>query len=119
MSTSSVSRIEKITHNNKKDNTQRLYALVINYPHKKSITLINHIEYGFIFDGILNQAILNIFERKNIHPEYYHSPEQILNMLPEQRAKLLLQDDFSSLDQLQKYCEENFVDIISIYELLG
>lgn len=114
----SVNRIETLTHYNKKNSTQRLYALVLNYPHKKEITLINHIEYGFIFDGILNQAMLNIFERKNIHPEYHYSSEELLNMLSEQRAKLLVQNDFSSLEQLNTYCDENFIDIISTYELM-
>lgn len=115
----STSRIESITKNNKKNHTQRLYALEMNYPHKKEITLINHIEYGFIFDGIINQAILNIFERKNIHPEYYHSHQEILDMLPEQRAKLLAQNEFSSIEQLQTYCENNHIDIISVFPLMG
>lgn len=114
---SSGNHIENTVKSN--HNVERLYALCLTYPHKQEICLINHIEYGFIFDGILNQAILNIFERKNFHPEYYHSSEEILTMLPEQRAKLLIQNEFSSLAQLYVYCEKNNIDIISVYELIA
>lgn len=118
MSTSSVSRIERISSQNKKNHTTRQYVLVIQYPHKKDISLINHIEYGFIFDGIVNQSLLNIFERKNIHPEYYHSHEDILLMSEDQRARLLTTEQFTSLGQLETYCLDNYVDIISVYTVI-
>lgn len=117
MSTSSLSRIERITSDNKKNHATRQYALIRQYPHKNDISLINHIEYGFIFDGIINQALLNIFERKNIHPEYYHSNEDILAMSQEARAKLLITEEFTNFEQLNKYCLDNYVDIISIYKI--
>lgn len=114
-----VKNIERMAQENKKHDLQRLYALEVNYPHKTDISLINHIEYGFIYDGIVNQALLNIFERKDIHPEYYHTPEDILKMSSEQRAALLITSEFSSRQQLEKYCIENYVDIISYYTING
>ena len=110
-----VSRIGRITSENKKNNSILQYVLEIEYPHKKNISLINHIEYGFIFDGIMNQAVLNIFERKNIHPEYFYSNLEILSMSEDQRAKLLATQDFENNEQLNKYCLDNYVHVVSTY----
>lgn len=114
-----VSRIGRITSENKKNNSILQYVLEIEYPHKKNISLINHIEYGFIFDGIVNQAILNIFERKNVHPEYYHSNSEILSMSEDERAKLLANQDFETNEQLEQYCSDNYVHIVAYYKAKG
>ena len=112
-----VKNIERIANENKKHDLRRLYALEVKYPHKIDFSLINHIEFGFIHDGIVNQALLNIFERKDIHPEYYYSQEKILKMSEQERAALLNTAEFSNKEQLEKYCLENYVDIISYYRV--
>lgn len=111
------SRLERTAKDHKKNDLRRLYALEIIHPHKVDISLINHIEYGFIYDGIVNQALLNIFEVKNIHPQYYHTHDEILTMSPQERAALLNTHEFSSRVQLEKYCLHNYVDIISYYSI--
>lgn len=112
-----VKNIERMAKENKKHDLRRLYALEVKYPHKTDFSLINHIEFGFIHDAIVNQALLHIFDRKDIHPEYYYSQDQILNMSAKERATLLNTSEFSNKEQLEKYCLENYVDIISTYTI--
>jgi hypothetical protein len=113
---SAVSRIERISHELKKNPISRLYLLLVESPKGQYSCLINPTEWGFIYDGIINPPLRNILLQKDIYLEYLHTPEEYLAMTPEQRALSIAQKTFTSTESLDKYCLKHNIDIINIFK---
>jgi hypothetical protein len=112
---SSVSRLERHAAENKKHPYSRLYSITLHSPRGTYLSLIKDTEWGFIFDGIMNPPLHNIFKEKDIYLEHTHTIEEVLAMSNDERALVLAQETFNSQDTFQLYCEENNIEIIDNY----
>lgn len=109
---SAVSKIERITTENNKNPYQRLYLLTLAIERGDFYSLINHIEWSFIHDGIINAAVHNVFNKKDIYLEDIYTKEEFLDMTPKQRAFAIFQPIFDTKKELNIYCVSNNTDII-------
>jgi hypothetical protein len=112
---STVSLLERYAAENKKNPYSRLYSITLNSPRGTYFSLIKDTEWGFIFDGIMNPPLHNIFKEKDIYLEYTHTIEEVLAMSQDERALFLAQETFNDKDSFQLYCVENNIDIIDNY----
>lgn len=112
---SSVSRLERHSAENKKNPYSRLYSITLHSPRGTFFSLLKHTEWGFIFDGIMNPPLHNIFKEKEVYLEHTHSIEEVLAMSQDERALVLAQETFNSEDSFQLYCEENNIEVIDNY----
>lgn len=112
---STVSRLERHAAENKKNPYHRMYSLTLHSPRGTFFTLLKDAEWGFIFDGIMNPTLHNIFKEKEIYLEYTYTVDEVLSMTPDQRALVVAQETFNSLENFYQYCLDNNTDIISNY----
>jgi len=112
---STVSRLERHAAENKKHPYCRLYSITLHSPRGTYFSIIKDTEWGFIFDGIMNPPLDNIFKEKDIYLEYTHSIEEVLAMTQDQRALAIAQETFNNQESLKLYCEENNIEVIDNY----
>jgi hypothetical protein len=112
---STVSRLERYAAENKKNPYSRLYSITLNKPQGTYFCLIKNTEWGFIFDGIMNPPLHNIFKEKDIYLQYTHTIEEVIAMSQDERALILAQETFNDQDIFNLYCQENNIDIIDNY----
>lgn len=112
---STLSRLERRAAENKKNPYRRLYSIALNSPRGTYFSLIKDTEWGFIFDGIMNPPLHNIFKEKDIYLEHTHSIEEVLVMSNDERALVVAQETFNNQESFKLYCEENNIEIIDNY----
>lgn len=112
---SRVSRLERNAAENKKNPYRRMYSITLHCPRGTFFNILKDAEWGFIFDGIMNPPLHNIFQEKEIYLEYTHTADEVLSMTPDQRALIIAQEAFDSLESFYQYCLDNNIDIISNY----
>lgn len=110
-----VSRIERNSLEGRKFPVTRSYLLMVTSPRGDYTSLITAAEWSFIHDGIINPPLRNVLLQKDIYLEYHHSPQEYLDMTPEQRALKIAQKTFANNESLDKYCLKHNIDIVNVF----